>query len=60
MTTRLLNMQFFRGTAEHITPEQVWAEIGKILVQRMCGLKPTGPVHSGKPKVDVRELVRGL
>ena len=57
---RLLNMQFFRGDAEVITPEQVWAEIGKIAVQRACGLEPTGPARSGKPQIDVRKLVDGL
>lgn len=57
---KLINMQFVRGSAEKITTEQIWAEIGKIAVQRMCGMKPTGPVHSGKPKIDVREFVKAL
>ncbi|BBB99813.1 hypothetical protein BE61_52630 [Bradyrhizobium elkanii USDA 61] len=50
-------MELTRGDAEVITPEQVWAEIGKIFVQRACGLHPTGPVKSGRPQVNVRELL---
>ena len=54
---RLINMKLTRGDAEVITPEQVWAEIGKIFAQRACGLHPTGPVKSGRPQVNVRELL---
>jgi hypothetical protein len=58
---RLINMKLTRGDAEVITPEQVWAEIGKIFVQRATGeLKPTGPVKSNRPQVNVRDLVRDL
>jgi hypothetical protein len=58
---RLINMKLTRGDAEVITPEQVWAEIGKIFVQRATGeLKPTGPVRSNRPQVDVRELLKDL
>lgn len=55
---RLINLKLTQGDAEVITPDQVWAEIGKIFVQRACGLLPTGPARSGRPQVDVRELVR--
>lgn len=57
---RLINLKLSRGSAEVIIPDQVWAEIGKIFVQRACGLQPTGPAKSGRPQVDVRELVRNL
>jgi hypothetical protein len=58
---RLINLKLTRGDAEVITPEQVWAEIGKIFVQRATGeLKPTGPVKSNRPQVNVRDLVRDL
>jgi len=54
---RLINMKLTRGDAEVITPEQVWTEIGKIFVQRAFGMKPTGPAKSGRPQVNVRELL---
>jgi hypothetical protein len=58
---RLINLKLTRGDAEVITPEQIWAEIGKIFVQRATGeLKPTGPVRSNRPQVNVRELVKNL
>jgi hypothetical protein len=58
---RLINLKLTRGDAEVNTPEQIWAEIGKIFVQRATGeLKPTGPVRSNRPPVDVRELVKNL
>ena len=60
MEPRLLNIQFFRGDAEVITPKQVWAELAKIAAQQERGLQPTGPVHSAAPKVDVRKLVERL
>jgi hypothetical protein len=58
---RLINLKLTRGDAVVITPDQVWAELGKIWLQRMTGeLKPTGPVRSSKPQVNVRDLVRAL
>jgi hypothetical protein len=58
---RLINLNLTRGTAEHITPEQIWAELGKLWYRRMTGqIKPTGPAKSGKPATDVRDLVQQL
>lgn len=43
------------------TAERVCAEVNKILARRESGeLKPTGPVRTNRPPVDVRELVKNL
>jgi hypothetical protein len=41
--------------------EEVCAELNKVFARRASGeLKPTGPVKSNRPQVDVRELVKNL
>lgn len=56
---KLINLKLTRGDAEHITSDQVWAELGRMWFRRMTGeTKPTGPARTNKPAVDVREWVK--
>jgi hypothetical protein len=57
---QLINIKFMRGNAEVIAPEAFRAEICSMVAQRDGGLEASGPAKSGKPPVDVRELVEQM
>lgn len=58
---KLVNIKFFRGDSNVISPDDLAAQICSIASQHEAGLKPSaGPVRSVKPTVDVRKLVTSM
>lgn len=58
-TRKLLNFKFSPGDKSS-KPEEVCTELNKALDEVENGLAPSGPAVSGKPRVNVRELVAGI
>jgi chromosome condensin MukBEF MukE localization factor len=58
---KLLNIQLTRGTGKVIDPDALRAEICSIIRQRESGmLQPSGPARSGRPQINVREMLERL
>ena len=58
---KLVNAKLFRGENKLIRREEFRSELRSVAAQRSAGLKPNdGAPRSGKPKIDVRELVSSL
>lgn len=58
---KLVNIKFFRGDSDVISPDDLSAQICSIASQHEAGLKPSaGPIRSAKPTVDVRKLVASM
>jgi len=56
----LINIKFFRGDKEVISPAELRAQVCLIGNQRKNGLQPVAPARSEKDRVNVRKLVASM
>ncbi|MHC2653433.1 hypothetical protein ACVMHY_006012 [Bradyrhizobium barranii subsp. barranii] len=58
---KLVDIKFFRGDNDTISPEDLSAQVCSIARQRQAGLKPAaGPTRSNTPVTDARKFVAKL
>ena len=58
---KLVNIKFFRGDREVISPDDLRHQVCLIGQQHDAGLQPSaGPTRSERPTVDIRKLVAGM
>ncbi|SDI98161.1 hypothetical protein SAMN05216338_103548 [Bradyrhizobium sp. Rc2d] len=58
---KLVDIKFFRGNNNIISPEELSAQVCSIARQREAGLAPAaGPIRSNKAVTDIRNFVAKL